>query len=135
MTTKRATAGKINAEATETTTTQPNSDIADKPVIVTETTPEPTILEQIAAMRAKAAEGTNHPKLREGDIVAELGHNSKIVATFVVRRRGTTMVQDGTNRTIAVPLDKVTQIAPNTWTYPQATFEVNWDKVYARAPK
>jgi hypothetical protein len=124
------------------TEVQPNSDIADNPVIEdkqdvpAQTTPEPSMADKIRMMHeaAKMTEkGAKFAGPREGDIVAMLDNAGEIVTTYTVRRRGTVMAESGTNRTIGVPSDKLTQIEQNVWTFPMPTFQVNWDKVYKRA--
>lgn len=115
-------------------TSEPQSAEVDNSGIATETgtePSEPTLADKIRMLHeaAKATEIMSKLDIpREGDIVAMLDIAGNIVQTYTVRRRGTTMTEAGSNRTYTVPTDKVTRVDQKVWTYPQPTFEVDWDK-------
>lgn len=107
----------------------------DKSDIAVQTAAEPTLADKIRMMHEAAKIAENGAKAllpREGDIVAMLDKEGNVVQTYTVRRRGTTMTEDGGNRTYAVPQANLTKVAEKVWSYPMPTFE---GKVYQYGDK
>lgn len=95
--------------------------------------PELSLLDKIRIQHESlkiTAEAVKPDIPREGDIVAMLDKNGEPVQTYTVRRRGTTMTEPGSNRTYHVPTTNLTKVGDKVWSYPQPTFQVEWDKVF-----